>query len=157
MGDRVIEALGGAAAGRRVAVLGLTFKPDTDDVRESPALAIAAGLCAAGAQIAAYDPKGMHGARPLLPPGVELFPDAYSCAAGCDAAVLVTEWKEFVDLDFGRLASAMRGRLFVDLRNAVPEHRLAEAGFTRLGIGEAPKGPVAGSRAGGGPCTVPQA
>jgi UDPglucose 6-dehydrogenase len=140
MGERVLAALGGMAAGRRIALLGLAFKPDTDDVRESPALVIAARLRAAGAQVAAYDPKGMHGARPLLPPEVELFPDAYSCAAGCDAAVLVTEWKEFVDLDFRRLASAMRGRLFVDLRNAVPEHRLAEAGFTRLGIGKAAKG-----------------
>jgi UDPglucose 6-dehydrogenase len=135
MGDRVIEALGGAVAGKRVAVLGLTFKPDTDDVRESPALAVVARLAEAGIRVAAYDPKGMHGARALLGDDAEFFPDAYACAAGCDAAVLVTEWREFVDLDFHRLAAAMRGRLFIDLRNAVPEHRLAAAGLVRLAIG----------------------
>jgi UDPglucose 6-dehydrogenase len=135
MGDRVIEALGGVAAGKRVAVLGLTFKPDTDDVRESPALAVVARLAEAGIRVAAYDPKGMHNARALLGDDAEFFPDAYACAAGCDAAVLVTEWKEFVDLDFQRLAAAMRGRLFIDLRNAVPEHRLTAAGLMRLGIG----------------------
>jgi UDPglucose 6-dehydrogenase len=135
MGDRVIEALGGAAAGRRVAVLGLTFKPDTDDVRESPALAVVARLVEAGIRVAAYDPKGMPGARALLGDDLELFPDAYACAADCDAAVLVTEWKEFVDLDFQRLAAAMRGRLFIDLRNAVPACRLAAGGLVRLGIG----------------------
>jgi len=134
MGDRVIEALGGAA-GKRVAVLGLAFKPDTDDVRESPALAVVARLAEASIRVAAYDPKGMPGARALLGDDAEFFPDAYACAAGCDAAVLVTEWKEFVDLDFGRLAAGMRGRLFIDLRNAVAESRLAAAGLVRIGIG----------------------
>jgi UDPglucose 6-dehydrogenase len=116
-------------------VLGLTFKPDTDDVRESPALAVVARLAEAGIRVAAYGPKGMPGARALLGDDLELFPDAYACAADCDAAVLVTEWKEFVDLDFERLAAAMRGRLFIDLRNAVPARRLAAAGLVRLGIG----------------------
>jgi UDPglucose 6-dehydrogenase len=137
MGERVVRALGGSAAGKRVAVLGLTFKPDTDDIRESPALAVIARLQEAGARVAAYDPKGMEGARAVLGPGVELLPDAYACAAGCDAVVLVTEWKEFVELDFRRLAAAMRGRLFVDLRNAVSGERLAAAGFTRVAIGRA--------------------
>lgn len=152
MGARVVAALGGSAAGKRVAVLGLAFKPDTDDVRESPALAIVSGLREAGAEIAAHDPKGMHGARALLPPEVEFFPDAYACAEGCDAAVLVTEWKEFVDLDFPRLAAGMRGRLFVDLRNAVPRHRLVAAGLVRLGVGNtgevAPAPPSASAAAG---------
>ncbi|MBN9008923.1 MAG: UDP-glucose/GDP-mannose dehydrogenase family protein, partial [Rhizobiales bacterium] len=135
MAGRVAAALGGEPQGKRVAVLGLAFKPDTDDIRESPALALVPLLQKAGAAVAVFDPKGMEAAAAVLS-GVEWSADAYACAEGADAVVLATEWPEFVELDFPRLAAAMRGRSFVDLRNAVPRERLAAAGLTRFGIGD---------------------
>ncbi|MCZ3199942.1 UDP-glucose 6-dehydrogenase, partial [Acinetobacter baumannii] len=92
---------------KTVAVLGLTFKPNTDDMRDAPALAIVAGLQDAGATVRAYDPEGMDQARPLLP-GVDFAQDPYACAADADALVIVTEWNAFRALDLARLRATMR-------------------------------------------------
>jgi UDPglucose 6-dehydrogenase len=142
MGARILRAMGGSVDGKRVAILGLTFKPGTDDMRESPALTIIGSLQEAGAKVAAYDPKGMESASKMVE-DVEFFADAYSCAECCDGVVLATEWPEFLALDFTKLASVMNGRVFVDLRNAVPREKLLEAGFTLHGIGSARKLPIA--------------
>src|SRR5690606_7951693 len=102
MARKVIAALPDRGRGSRVAVLGLTFKPNTDDVRESPSLTIIPALQAAGATVAAYDPQGIEQARPLLP-GVEFADGPYTCADGADALVILTEWDAFRALDFERL------------------------------------------------------
>jgi len=141
MARRVIARLGGDVQGKRIAMLGLTFKPDTDDMRDSPALPLVIALQRAGATVSAYDPEGAEHARTLLP-NVRLTKDAYECALRADCVVLATEWSEFTTLDFERLGSTMRTRLFVDLRNAVPAPTLTAAGFTVFGIGRTPRKPA---------------
>jgi UDPglucose 6-dehydrogenase len=136
MGRKVIAACGGSVRGKLVAVLGLTFKPNTDDMREAPSLAIITALQDAGARVRAYDPEGMGQARPLLE-GVEYAGDAYGCVAGADAAALVTEWEEFRALDLERVRAAMRSPVMVDLRNVYRPEDMAKAGFTYLSIGRA--------------------
>jgi UDPglucose 6-dehydrogenase len=131
---RVAEALGGDLRGRRVAVLGLTFKPHTDDLRDSPAVALAAQLAADGARVTAYDPQGSGPGAERLG-GVELAPDAYACLEGAEAAVLATHWPEFADLDFARAGELMAERLWIDLRNAAPTEALVAAGFTVRPLG----------------------
>lgn len=134
MARRVIAACGGTVRGRRICLLGLTFKPNTDDMRDSPAISIAQGLLDAGAKVRAYDPEGMDQAKPLLPE-VEYAEDAYSAAAGADCAVLVTEWNEFRSIDLERLRSTMQVARFVDLRNVYQPGELENAGFEYSGIG----------------------
>jgi UDPglucose 6-dehydrogenase len=136
MGRKVIAACGGSVRGKLVAVLGLTFKPNTDDMREAPSLAIITALQDAGARVRAYDPEGMGQARPLLE-GVEYAGDAYACVAGADAAALVTEWEEFRALDLERVRAAMRSPVMVDLRNVYRPEDMAKAGFTYLSVGRA--------------------
>jgi UDPglucose 6-dehydrogenase len=111
MGRKVIEALGGMdeARGKKVAMLGLTFKPNTDDMRDSPSIAIAQALNDAGVQVAAYDPEGMELARPLMP-GVDMQPNAYAAIEGADAVVIVTEWDAFRALDLDRVKGSPRPR-----------------------------------------------
>src|SRR3546814_8667226 len=104
MGRKSVKARGGEARGKAVALLGLTFKPNTDDMRDAPSLAIVQALEDAGARIVAYDPEGMAVAAPLMP-GVSMAKDAYEAAAGADALVLVTEWDAFRALDLKRLAA----------------------------------------------------
>ncbi|MBY0144157.1 UDP-glucose/GDP-mannose dehydrogenase family protein, partial [Methylorubrum populi] len=116
MARKVIAACGGSVRGKRVALLGLTFKPNTDDMRDAPSLSIIAGLQDAGARIVAYDPEGMEQARPLLQ-GVAYAEDAYACAEGADALVIVTEWNAFRALDLARLKALMAAPVLVDLRN----------------------------------------
>ena len=140
---RVAGVLGGELNGRRIAVLGLTFKADTDDVRESPALALVEQLCAAGAAVCAYDPRGMAEASRRLG-GVELAADAYACAAGAEAIVLATDWPEFHALDLRRLGAAAAQRLLIDLRNALPVAELLRAGFTVHGVGRPLRAPERG-------------
>ena len=123
-----------AAAGRTVAVLGLTFKPNTDDMRDAPALAIVQSLQDAGATVRAYDPEGMDAARSLLE-GVAFCRDPYDAAAGADAVVIVTEWDVFRALDLDRLADAMRGRALVDLRNIYRRAEVERAGLSYTGVG----------------------
>jgi UDPglucose 6-dehydrogenase len=135
MAMRVIAACGGSVRGKTIAVLGLTFKPETDDMRDSPSLSIVARLAGDGAHIRAYDPEGMDQARPLLPPQVSYCRDALDAAAGADALVLITEWNEFRALSPTRLRGAMAGTVLVDLRNAWDPEAMRAAGFTYHGVG----------------------
>ena len=134
MADRVREAVGGSLAGKRIALLGLTFKPNTDDMRDSPSIPLAKGLLAGGASVAAYDPVGREQAKPLLP-GVEFAADAYAAAAGADALVIVTEWDEFRALDLRRMRQAMAGAALIDLRNIYDRQAVVQAGLSYRGVG----------------------
>jgi UDPglucose 6-dehydrogenase len=136
MGRKVIEALGGAevARGKKVALLGLTFKPNTDDMRDAPSLAIAQALADAGVEIAATDPEGMELARPMLPE-VAMMSNAYAAAEGADAVVIVTEWDAFRALDFEKLGQIMRGKVLVDMRNVYDPADVRAAGFACISIG----------------------
>ena len=134
MGRKVIQALGGSAKGKTVAVLGLTFKPNTDDMRDAPSLAIVQSLLDAGANIRAHDPEGMEIARTMMP-SVAYCGDAYEAAAGADAVVIVTEWDIYRALDLKRLAAAMAGAVMVDLRNVYPPSDVERAGFAYSSIG----------------------
>jgi UDPglucose 6-dehydrogenase len=135
MAMRVIAACGGSVRGKTIAVLGLTFKPETDDMRDSPALSILARLGGDGAMIRAYDPEGMEQARPMLSPAVTYCSDAFDAAAGADALLLITEWNEFRALSPARLREAMRGRVLVDLRNVWDPVAMRQAGFDYHGVG----------------------
>ncbi|MGC8475919.1 MAG: UDP-glucose dehydrogenase family protein [Acetobacteraceae bacterium] len=135
MAGRVLAACGGSVRGKTIAVLGLTFKPETDDMREAPSVPLIWRLAEAGATIRAFDPEGMEQARPLLPPDTVFCHDALDAAAGADALVLVTEWNVFRALDPERLAQTMAGRVVVDLRNVYDPAALAAAGFAVSGIG----------------------
>ena len=134
MADRVREELGGDLASKRVAVLGLTFKPNTDDMRDAPSLALIERLQEGGASVAAFDPVGVKHARPMLP-GVDFAEDAYVAARGADAVVLVTEWDEFRALDLRQIAESMRGKALIDLRNVYEPEEAVRAGLTYRGIG----------------------
>ncbi len=142
MVKKIKDALGGSVEGRRIAVLGLTFKPNTDDMRESPSLVIVPALQAEGAEVRAYDPKGMPEARRLLP-GVVFGEGPYQVLEGADALVLLTEWPEFRGLDLARARELMRGRVVVDLRNALDPVRATELGFAYTGVGRPVRRPVA--------------
>lgn len=134
MADKVIGALGGDVRGRTIAVLGLTFKPNTDDMRESPSLAVLPALQEAGARIRAYDPEGMHEAAPLLP-GVELCADAYETMGGADALLIITEWNQFRALDLDRVKSLLAQPLMIDLRNIYKPEEMRAAGFVYHSVG----------------------
>jgi UDPglucose 6-dehydrogenase len=129
MAMRVIAACGGSVRGRTIAVLGLTFKPETDDMRDAPSLSIVARLVGDGATIRAFDPEGMQQAKSLLPAGVTYCRDAFDAAQGADALVLITEWNEFRALNPARLRGAMHGRVLVDLRNVYDPVAMRQAGF----------------------------
>ena len=139
MAMRVINACGGSVRGKTIGVLGLTFKPETDDMRDAPSLPIVARLAGDGAAIRAFDPEGMEQARPLLPGGVVYCRDAFDAANGADALVLITEWNEFRALSPTRLRAAMRGRVLVDLRNVYDPVAMGQAGFEYHGVGRAEK------------------
>jgi UDPglucose 6-dehydrogenase len=134
MADRVREAIGGDLQGKRVGVLGLTFKPNTDDMRDAPSLALIKRLQEGGAEVVAFDPVGREQAEPMLP-GVTFAEDAYSVAADADALVLVTEWDEFRALDLRRLAGTMRSKHLIDLRNVYDPADVERAGLSYRGIG----------------------
>ena len=136
MAQRVIAAAGGSVAGKTIGVLGLTFKPNTDDMRDSPSLAIIPELVAAGAMVKAYDPEGIHEAKKLLP-DIGYARDAYEALEGVDCIVLMTEWNEFRGLDWGRLANRAKGRVVVDLRNIYNPQQVAASGFDYYSIGRA--------------------
>ncbi|MFC7499841.1 UDP-glucose dehydrogenase family protein [Enterovirga sp. GCM10030262] len=137
MGRKVIQALGGDARGKTVALLGLTFKPNTDDMRDAPSIAIVQALQDAGARVRGYDPEGVEQARPLMPE-VEFAPDPYKAAEGADAVVLVTEWDVLRALDLKRLAAIMAQSVFIDLRNIYPAEEMENAGFRWHGVGRTP-------------------
>lgn len=134
MADKVIQACGGSVSGKTIAVLGLTFKPNTDDMRDSPSLDIVPALQAAGATVKAYDPEGMKEAREMLP-GVEMCDNAYAPIDGADVVVLITEWNEFRALDLKRIKGLLKEPLMVDLRNVYNPDEMADAGFTYVCVG----------------------
>jgi UDPglucose 6-dehydrogenase len=134
--ERIANLLDGTVRGRRIALLGLTFKPDTDDLRDAPALTIATQLIEQGASVVAYDPMPTARERSTtLVPGLEVEHAASDAINGADAAVLVTEWPEFVELDWGAAGATMRRRILVDGRNVLSGERLAAAGFAYTSFG----------------------
>ncbi len=135
MAQRVIAACGGSVRGKTIAVLGLTFKPETDDMRDAPSIPIVGRLAGDGAVIRAFDPEGMAQARPLLPDSVSYAQNAMDAVTGADTLVVITEWNEFRALDPARLAAAMRGRVVVDLRNVYDPRAMRIAGFAYTSIG----------------------
>jgi UDPglucose 6-dehydrogenase len=139
MAEKVIGACGGSVNGKVIAILGLTFKPNTDDMREAPSLSIIAGLKAAGASLRVYDPEGMDEAKELLD-GVEWCTDAYDAVTGADALTLITEWNEFRALDLERVKSLMTAPVMVDLRNIYNPAEMAVAGFRYTCVGRASAG-----------------
>ncbi|KAB0269754.1 UDP-glucose dehydrogenase family protein [Microvirga brassicacearum] len=134
MGRKVIAACGGSVRGKTIAVLGLTFKPNTDDMRDAPSLDVITTLQDAGAIVRAYDPEGMTAAKALMP-DVEYAGDAYHCATGADALVIVTEWDAFRALDLGRLHKTLAQPIVVDLRNIYRPEDMRRRGFTYVSIG----------------------
>ena len=136
MGRKIIQALDGEARGKTVALLGLTFKPNTDDMRDAPSLAIVRALQDAGAIVRAYDPEGMDQARQLME-NVVFASGPYEAAQGADAVVLVTEWDVLRALDLRRIAAGMAQPIFVDLRNVYPPEDVEEAGLRWHGVGRA--------------------
>lgn len=134
---RMIEKIRGATgplSGKTAAVLGLSFKPETDDIRESPALYVVGDLLKAGVTVRAFDPAAMENAKPLFPQ-LHYAKDAYDCAAGADFVVLLTEWNEFRALDLETLAQAVRSKTMIDLRNVYDPQELRAAGWNYTGVG----------------------
>ncbi len=136
MSARVIAAVGGNANGKTIAVLGLTFKPNTDDMRDSVSLDVVPALQAAGAKVIGYDPEGMREAAHMLP-GLAFANDAYAAATGADAVVILTEWNEFRALDLAQLWDVMKAPVLVDLRNIYKPSEARAAGFAYSSIGRA--------------------
>ncbi len=134
MVQRVVRALGGEVGGKRIGVLGLAFKPNTDDMREAPSIPLVNGLLELGASVCAFDPVAREQAEKSLS-GVEFADDAYAAASGADALVIVTEWDEFRALDLDRIAGALRGKVLVDLRNVYDRAEAEASGLTYYGIG----------------------
>ncbi|MBX7248277.1 MAG: UDP-glucose/GDP-mannose dehydrogenase family protein [Caulobacteraceae bacterium] len=134
MAQRIVRALGGDVSGKTIGVLGLTFKPNTDDMRYAPSLDIIPALQAAGAHVQAFDPEGMEECRHLLP-GVELKEGAYAAAEHADAVVVLTEWDQFLGLDLDRLKLLMRQPIVVDLRNVWRPDDMRARGFTYSSVG----------------------
>jgi UDPglucose 6-dehydrogenase len=134
MAQKVVDACGGSLRGKTVAVLGLTFKPNTDDMRESPSLDIIPALLAAGATVRAHDPEGMDEARKLLN-DVEFCQDAYDTLADADALAIITEWNAFRALDMPRVKDLMKAPVLVDMRNIYDPETMRGLGFTYVSIG----------------------
>jgi len=134
MGRKVIHALGGDVRGKKVALLGLTFKPNTDDMRDAPSITIAQTLFDGGAQVTAYDPEGMKLAKNILP-DVEMADSSYNAAKEADAVVIVTEWDAFRALDLKKLAQTMKGNVLVDLRNIYNPTEVAQSGMVYTSVG----------------------
>ncbi len=134
MAGKIIEACGGDVQDKTIGILGLTFKPNTDDMRDSPSLDIVPALLAAGAKIRAYDPEGMEEAKKELA-GIEMMGGPYEVANNADAIVILTEWDQFRALDFERIATQMKKPVMVDLRNIYNPDELRQDGFTYVSIG----------------------
>jgi UDPglucose 6-dehydrogenase len=134
MARKVSTALGGQMRGRTIAVLGLTFKPNTDDMREAPSISLITALTDMRANVRVYDPVGMQQAKRYLP-DVAFADGPYSCADDADALVIVTEWEQFRALDFDRLKQLMRAPVLVDLRNVYGPDEMRDRGFTYVGVG----------------------
>lgn len=135
MVKKIRDILGGSVAGKTLAVLGLTFKPETDDMREAPAVTIIPALIEKGARIKAHDPKGMKEAVKYLPSEVEYAEDAYDACENADAVVLMTEWNQYRALDLKKIRSLMNSPIFIDLRNVYDPDKLKAEGFQCTGVG----------------------
>jgi UDPglucose 6-dehydrogenase len=135
MARKVLAAAGGSLRDKTIAVLGLTFKPNTDDMRDSPSIPLITALQDMGAQVRAYDPEGMEQARGVLSGNVIYTDSAYACAQGADVLVIVTEWEQFRALDLGAIKAAMKAPVMVDLRNVYPPEDVTRHGFAYTGIG----------------------
>ncbi|GLI91611.1 UDP-glucose dehydrogenase family protein [Methylocystis echinoides] len=134
MARKIIVALGGSVRGKKIALLGLAFKPNTDDMRDAPSLAIVASLAGDGAQVHAYDPESMDQARPLMPE-VTFHDDPYAALEGAEAVAIVTEWDAFRALDLDRVKSLLKQPIVVDLRNVYRPADLRKRGFTYISVG----------------------
>ncbi len=134
MADRVARAIGGNVGGKRIGVLGLAFKPNTDDMRDAPSIPLINKLVEQGAEVSAFDPVAHEQAEKVFK-GITFAPDAYAAADDADALVIVTEWDEFRALDLEKLAGAMRGKVLVDLRNVYDREDAEKAGLTYFGVG----------------------
>ena len=134
MGRKIIAACGGSVRGKTIAILGLAFKPNTDDMRDAPALAIVTALQDAGARVRGYDPESMEQAKPLLP-DMSFAANAYDCVEGADAVAILTEWDEFRALDLGRLKSLLKTPQLVDLRNIYEPRDVADHGLRYSSVG----------------------
>jgi UDPglucose 6-dehydrogenase len=132
---KIRSALGGSESGKTLAVLGLTFKPETDDMREAPSLAILPKLIENGAKVRAHDPKGIAEAKTLLPASIHYVDDIYAVFDGADAAVLITEWNAYRSLDLEQVRRRMAGRVFIDLRNVYDPAQMRAAGFEYHSVG----------------------
>ena len=137
LAKRVVDACNGSVEGKVIAVLGLTFKPNTDDMRDAPSLALIPGLQQAGAVVRAHDPQGMKHAKPMLP-GVRFCDSAYEAAENADALVIVTEWDAYRALDLGRIKQSMKSPVVIDLRNIYRPEEMAAKGFRYTSIGRPP-------------------
>ena len=135
MVKKIREMLGGSEAGKTIAILGLTFKPETDDMRDAPAATILPALLEKGAKIKAHDPKGMEEAKHYLPAGIEYVQNAYEAAAGADCVVLMTEWNQYRALNLEKMKESMNAPVFVDLRNVYEPQKMRELGFKYMGVG----------------------
>jgi len=145
MAEKVIASCGGSVDGKTIAVLGLTFKPNTDDMRDSASLTIVPALQAAGASIRAYDPEGMDEAKKLLN-DITWCDDAYETMEAADAIVIITEWNEFRALDLGRAKTLMRTPVMIDLRNIYTPAEMADAGFAYTSVGRPASGTILDER-----------
>ena len=134
MVERVERAVGGYLKGKKVAVLGLAFKPNTDDMRDAPSIPLVNALVERGAEVSAFDPVAREQAEKVFS-GIEFASDAYAAADGADVLVIVTEWDEFRALDLDKVAGSLRGKVLVDLRNVYDPAEVAEAGLAHFGIG----------------------
>ncbi|HEY0160681.1 MAG TPA: UDP-glucose/GDP-mannose dehydrogenase family protein [Thermoanaerobaculia bacterium] len=134
--DKIVEVLGGDVSGKTIAILGLAFKPETDDMRDSPTIPIIKGLQQQGAKIRAYDPQSMENAKSIFE-GITYCGDAYETAEAADVLVLATEWNEFRALNFERIKKALREPVVVDLRNIYDPQRMATLGFEYVSVGRA--------------------
>ena len=132
----VERMIGGSLKDKTIGLLGLAFKPNTDDMRDAPSIDIAEALIKAGAKVRAYDPVAMHVARPLLP-DVEMFDDSYKMAEQCDALMVVTEWNEFKQLDLAKVKELLKTPVIYDGRNIYEPSRMKEMGFTYRAVGRA--------------------
>jgi len=134
---KVRDVLGGSEAGKTIAVLGLTFKPETDDMRDSPSITIIPALIEKGATIRAHDPQGMEEAQTLLPDGIVYTKNSYEACTGADAVIIMTEWNQYRALDLERLGEVMKQKIFIDLRNVYQPELVKQKGFTYVGVGRA--------------------
>ncbi len=141
MVEKIRDAAGGLK-GKTFGILGLSFKPNTNDMREAPSLTILKEMMKEGAVVKAYDPAAMEETTKLLP-GLIACKDTYDVADGADGLVIMTEWNQFRNLDFDRLKKAMRQPLFLDLRNVYDSERVVGMGFRHVSVGRPARGPLA--------------